>query len=112
MLDNEKIQAKRRLFMTATPRYFAGSVIGEAAALDYEVASMDDETNYGPVFHRLAFAEAIERGLLTDYQVVVIGVDDVECREMADKARWVESDGIRDTDARTAGRTDRRWPRR
>ena len=53
------------------------------------------------MFHRLAFAEAIERGLLTDYQVVVIGVDDVECRELADKARWVQSDGIGNTDART-----------
>ena len=39
--------------MTATPRFFAGSVIGDAEALDYEVASMDDEAKYGPVFHRL-----------------------------------------------------------
>ena len=86
-------------------------MIGEAAALDYEVASMDDETKYGPVFHRLPFSEAIERGLLTDYQVVVIGVDDVECRELADKARWVSSDGI---GTPTAARWPRRsaWPRR
>ena len=80
--------------MTATPRFVAGSVIGDAEALDCDVASMDNEAKYGPVFHRLPFAEAIDRGLLTDYQVVVVGVDDVECREMADKARWVESDGI------------------
>ena len=94
VLDNKKIPAKRRLFMTATPRFVAGSVIGDAEALDCDVASMDNEAKYGPVFHRLPFAEAIDRGLLTDYQVVVVGVDDVECREMADKARWVESDGI------------------
>jgi hypothetical protein len=36
----------------------------------------DDKTAFGPVFHRLGFAEAIERALLTDYQVVVVGVDD------------------------------------
>ncbi|MCW2689539.1 MAG: putative helicase, partial [Mycobacterium sp.] len=101
VLDDAKIPAKRRLFMTATPRYFTGRVIGEASALDFEVASMDNEAIYGPVFHRLPFSEAIERGLLTDYQVVVIGVEEAECREMADKARFVRSEGIRNTDART-----------
>jgi hypothetical protein len=62
---------------------------------------MDDEAIYGPVFHRLPFSEAIERGLLTDYQVVVIGVDEPECREMANTAKFVRSEGIRNTDART-----------
>jgi superfamily II DNA or RNA helicase len=101
ILNNERIPALRRLFMTATPRYFTGRVIGEAAALDFEVASMDNEAKYGPVFHRLPFSEAIARGLLTDYQVVVIGVDEAECREMANKARFVRSEGISNTDART-----------
>jgi hypothetical protein len=32
---------------------------------------MDNESASGPVFHRLVFAEAIKRELLTDYQVVV-----------------------------------------
>ena len=101
VLDDKEIKAKRRLFMTATPRFVPGAVIGELAALGREAASMDNENIYGPVFHRLPFSEAIERGLLTDYQVVVIGVDDVMCRELADNARFVESNGIRDTDART-----------
>lgn len=101
VLDDAKIPARRRLFMTATPRYFAGRVIGEAAALDFQVASMDNEAMYGPVFHRLPFSEAIKRALLTDYQVVVIGVDEAECREMAETARFVRSEGIRNTDART-----------
>jgi superfamily II DNA or RNA helicase len=101
VLDDAKIPATRRLFMTATPRYFTGRVIGEASAFDFAVASMDNKAIYGPVFHRLPFSEAIERGLLTDYQVVVIGVDEADCREMADKARFVRSEGIRNTDART-----------
>ncbi|MFD7040966.1 hypothetical protein [Rhodococcus jostii] len=33
---------------------------------------MDDEEVFGPVFLRLGFAEAIERELLTDYQVAVV----------------------------------------
>ena len=62
ILDSEKIRARRRLFMTATPRYFTGRVVREAKEADFEVASMDDEAEFGPVFHRLGFAEAIERG--------------------------------------------------
>ena len=61
--------------MTATPRYFTGRVVREARRADFEIASMDDEATFGPVLHRLGFAEAIERGLLTDYQVAVIATN-------------------------------------
>ena len=37
---------------------------------------MDDETVYGPEFHRLSFGDAVERGLLTDYKVLVLTVDE------------------------------------
>ena len=37
------IKAQRRLFMTATPRYFTGRVLKAAQEADFEVASMDDE---------------------------------------------------------------------
>ena len=101
ILDSEAIKAHRRLFMTATPRYFTGRVVREAKEADFEVASMDDEAAFGPVFHRLGFAEAIERALLTDYQVVVIGVDDATYRDWAQRGRFVTLDGTKVTDART-----------
>ncbi|BBZ31394.1 hypothetical protein MMAD_56890 (plasmid) [Mycolicibacterium madagascariense] len=37
---------------------------------------MDDDSLYGPTFHRLGFGEAVERGLLTDYKVLVLTVDE------------------------------------
>jgi predicted helicase len=37
---------------------------------------MDDETLYGPELHRLGFGEAVSRGLLTDYKVLVLAVDE------------------------------------
>ena len=101
VLDSEAIKARRRLFMTATPRYFTGRVVREAKEADFEVASMDDEATFGPVFHRLAFGEAIERGLLTDYQVAVVGVDDATYRDWAQRGRFVTTDGTEVTDART-----------
>ena len=101
VLDSEAIPVRRRLFMTATPRFFTGRVVQEAQEADFEVASMDDESRFGPVFHRLGFSEAIERNLLTDYQVVVVGVDNATYFDWAVRGRFVTTDGSTVTDART-----------
>lgn len=82
VLDNDKIPAKRRLFMTATEKFYTKRVKKGAADPEYniEFASMDDEEKYGPVFYRLAFREAMELGRLTDYEVhiVLLKEDDPE----------------------------------
>jgi predicted helicase len=101
ILDSHLIPARRRLFMMATPRYFTGRVVREAADADFEVASMDNEAVFGPVFHKLGFAEAIERELLTNYRVVVVGVDDATYRDWAERGRFVTINGTEVTDART-----------
>jgi hypothetical protein len=62
---------------------------------------MDDESVYGRVLHRLAFGEAIRRGLLSDYQVAIVGVDNATYREWADRGEFVTYDGDAVTDART-----------
>lgn len=74
--DADYIRATNRLYMTATPRLFDDAVKGKAAEHFAELASMDDEAIYGPEFHRLGFGEAVERGLLTDYKVLVMTVDE------------------------------------
>ena len=101
VLDPVEIKAKRRLFMTATPRYFTGRVLKAAEDADYEVASMDDETKFGTDFHTLTFGEAIKRDLLTDYQVAIIGVDDATYREWAERGAFVTLNGVEVTDATT-----------
>jgi superfamily II DNA or RNA helicase len=101
ILDADKINAHRRLFMTATPRYFTGRVVRQAMEADLEVASMNNEAVFGSVLHRLTFGEAIKRDLLTDYQVAVVGVDDTTYRDWAERGRFVTIDGIKVTDART-----------
>jgi superfamily II DNA or RNA helicase len=101
ILDAEEIKARRRLFMTATPRYFTGRVVREAQEADFEVASMDNEAAFGRVFYRLTFGEAIKRDLLTDYQVAVVGVDDATYRDWAERGRFVTTNGTEVTDART-----------
>jgi len=103
VLDDKKVKARKRLFMTATPRYFKEHVKRRAAELEFELVSMDDEHVFGPEFHVLTFHEAISADppLLTDYQVVVIGVTDREAKAWAEQARLVRTaDGL-STDART-----------
>lgn len=74
--DAEFLRAKRRLYMTATPRIFDENVKAKAEEFSAELTSMDDVTVYGPEFHRLSFGEAVDRGLLTDYKVLVLTVDE------------------------------------
>lgn len=74
--DADYLKADKRLYMTATPKLFDDDVKDKAADHSAELASMDDEGVYGPEFHRLGFGEAVERGLLTDYKVLVMTVDE------------------------------------
>lgn len=70
------IRAKKRLYMTATPRLYADTAKSKAQENDAVLCSMDDEALYGPTFHRLGFGEAVSRGLLADYKVLVLAVDE------------------------------------
>ena len=104
VLDDKKIKARKRLFMTATPRYFKEHVKRRAAELEFEHVSMDDAHVFGPEFHVLTFHEAISakpEPLLTDYQVVVIGVTDREAKAWAERATLVRTVEGLSTDART-----------
>lgn len=84
--DPEYIQADKRLYMTATPRLFDDSVKGKAKEHSAELASMDDEAIFGPEFHRLGFGEAVDKGLLTDYKVLVMTVDEGVAAEVMAQA--------------------------
>lgn len=70
------IKAKKRLYMTATPRIYGDDAKSKAIDAAAEVASMDDPNFFGEEFHRLGFGEAVKNGLLTDYKVLVLAVDE------------------------------------
>ncbi len=74
--DQSFLRGAKRLYMTATPRVFDESSKRKAQENSVVVASMDDESLFGPEFHRLGFGEAVEGGLLTDYKVLVLAVDE------------------------------------
>jgi superfamily II DNA or RNA helicase len=101
VLHEEKIRAKKRLFTTATPRYYGKSVQSAAEGRGVEIIGMDDEAKFGPVVHKLTFGQAIELGKLTDYQVVVVGVDEPMVREWIMEGEIVSYGDQNHTDART-----------
>lgn len=74
--DADYVKADKRLYMTATPRLYDDTVKGKAAEHSAVLTSMDDEAIYGPEFYRLGFGEAVDKGLLTDYKVLVMTVDE------------------------------------
>lgn len=74
--DNDFIKGKKRLYMTATPKIYGDGAKGRANEVNAELCSMDDESIYGPEFHKLSFSEAVKQGLLTDYKVLVLAVDE------------------------------------
>jgi predicted helicase len=74
--DNKFIQAKKRLYMTATPRLYSSEAKKKTVEEDVVVWSMDDEKYFGPELYRLGFSEAVKRDLLSDYKVVVLAVNE------------------------------------
>ena len=62
--------------MTATPRIFAEAAKTKADEANAVLCSMDDESVFGPEFHRLGFGKAVGDNLLTDYKVLVLAVDE------------------------------------
>ncbi len=74
--DKKRIRARKRLYMTATPRLYTAGAKAKAARHDVEVFSMDDPDTYGPEFHRLPFSRAVEQDLLSDYKVVVFAMSE------------------------------------
>ena len=101
ILDGEKIRASKRLFTTATPRYFGKAIKDASKAADLAVIGMDDETVFGPVIHQLTFGQAIQDKLLNDYQVVIVGVDEPMVKQWIDNYEIVATNPDETTDART-----------
>ncbi|MBV2364246.1 DEAD/DEAH box helicase [Streptomonospora nanhaiensis] len=86
--DDEHIPARRRLYMTATPRILRPRP-------NIPLVSMDDTERFGPVVHRMTFGEAITQGLLADYEVLVTVVTDTEVAKLTAGEEIVDHQGRR-----------------
>lgn len=84
LLFDENLPVKQRMFMTATERRFIGS--------SNQIASMDDPEIYGDTFHLLSFKAALECDppILSDYQVVTIGVRESEVAQLISSNAYIK----------------------
>lgn len=74
--DADYIRATKRLYMTATPRIYGDSAKVKAESGEVTLCSMDNEALYGKELFVINFSEAVQRGLLTDYKVLVLTVEE------------------------------------
>jgi predicted helicase len=74
--DAAFIRAAKRLYMTATPRIYSDAAEAKAEQADARLYGMNKEEWYGPELHVITFSEAVKRGLLVDYKVIVLAVEE------------------------------------
>ena len=96
LLFDKNIKIKKRIFMTATERRYAGS--------SDTILSMDDAEVYGDTFAQLSFKKAIELGILSDYKIITLFISNNEVRKLIEKNAFVKpigKDWNEETEART-----------
>lgn len=74
--NNDLIRGKKRLYMTATPRYYNDNAKATAKDKDLVLWSMNNPDYYGEEFFRIGFGRAVREGLLTDYKVLVLTISE------------------------------------
>ena len=74
LLQDKKIRVRHRLFMTATERVFRGR--------SDDVLSMDSEKDYGKCFFQMSYEEAIRQGVISDYKILTVTVNDGHIRQL------------------------------
>ena len=74
--DAKFIRAAKRMYMTATPRIYGDNAKASAEKDNVALCSMDDESLYGKELHVIPFSQAVKLGLLVDYKVIVLAIEE------------------------------------
>ncbi|WP_329550393.1 DEAD/DEAH box helicase [Streptomyces sp. NBC_00696] len=90
---DDQVPAARRLYLTATPRIWDPDDAPDGDGTE-TVASMDDENLFGPVAYQLNLSDAIDLGLLADYQILVPVVTDTDLRDWLATGAGAGVDGL------------------
>lgn len=92
--NNNLLKSNKRLYMTATDRWYTDVIKEKAETKGAKTHSMDDITTFGPEFHRLKFSEAIDKNLLTDYRVLVLNIEETQLHKLSSTGKPSLSDEI------------------
>ncbi len=72
--DNDYIVAKKRLYMTATPKLYSENAKSKAIKIQAKLWSMDDPLYFGKEIYRVTFNAAVKMGNLVDYKVIILTI--------------------------------------
>lgn len=92
--SEDNIKAKKRLYMSATPKIFSESAKGKADKdNEVELYSMDNEEIFGSEAYNLKFDKALALGLLTEYKVLITIINQEEVAEVTNTLSKAKKDG-------------------
>ena len=97
--DAAYIRASKRLYMTATPRIYGNEAKAVAERDNVALYSMDNEAWYGKQLFVITFSEAVKRGLLVDYKVIVLAVEESHINRRLQTLLKDENNSLRVDDA-------------
>jgi predicted helicase len=97
--DADYIKAHKRLYMTATPRIYAPLAKATAERDSIALCSMDDPAIYGETLFTITFSEAVTLGLLVDYKVIVLTIDEAHISSRLQKLLADEDNQLKVDDA-------------
>jgi len=97
--DANYVLGKKRVYMTATPRIYGDTAKATAERDNVVLCSMDDEGMYGTNLYVLTFSDAVKRGLLVDYKVIVLSVEEAHVSRRIQSLLKDENNQIRVDDA-------------
>ena len=97
--DAGYISATKRLYMTATPRIYGHEAKAKAESGEVTLYSMDNEQWYGKQLFVITFSEAVKRGLLVDYKVIVLAVEESHIHRRLQALLTDENNSLRVDDA-------------
>jgi predicted helicase len=97
--DNGFLAAHKRLYMTATPRIYGDTAKAVAERENVALCSMDDTSLYGEELWVITFSEAVKRGLLVDYKVIVLAVEESHVNRRLQRLLTDENNQLKVDDA-------------
>ncbi|MEA9950225.1 type ISP restriction/modification enzyme, partial [Xanthomonas campestris pv. raphani] len=97
--DADYLRASKRLYMTATPRIYGNEAKAVAERDNVALYSMDNDDWYGKSLFTINFSEAVRRGLLVDYKVIVLAVEESHINRKLQALLRDENNSLRVDDA-------------
>ena len=91
-MDDKYIPITKRLFMTATERLVSPRIKNVIDSAENVIFSMDDVSKYGPTLASLNFGQAIEKGIICDYKIVVCTITEKDIADLLSNHKIVKTE--------------------